>query len=71
MTGRWGDTPWLCQNNHGRLCEERHLRSVFHRILHRANLLSFRVYDLRHTLASLLLSSNVPVLYVSKQLDHA
>jgi integrase len=28
-------------------------------------------YDLRHTFASLLLSCNVPLLYVSKQLGHA
>jgi len=71
MTGRWGDMPWLFQNNHGKLYEERHLRSVFHRILHRTNLPSFRVSDLRHSFASLLLSSNVPLLYVSKQLGHA
>jgi integrase len=70
MTGRWGDTPWLCPNNQGRLYEERHLRCVFHRILHRANLPSFRVYDLRHTYASLLLSAGVPLLYVSQQLGH-
>jgi integrase len=70
MTGRWGDTPWLCPNDQGRLYEERHLRRVFHRILHRANLPSFRVYDLRHTYASLLLSSGVPLLYVSQQLGH-
>lgn len=66
MTGRWGDTPWLCPNDQGRLYEERHLRRVFHRILHRANLPSFRVYDLRHSYASLLLSSGVPLLYVSQ-----
>jgi integrase len=71
MTGRWGDTPWLCPNDQGRLYEERHLRRVFHRILQRANLPSFRVYDLRHTYASLLPSSSVPLLYVSQQLGHA
>jgi len=70
MTGRWGDTPWLCPNDQGRLYEERHLRRVFHRILHRANLPNFRVYDLRHTYASLLLSAGVPLLYVSQQLGH-
>jgi hypothetical protein len=39
MTGRWGNSPWLCPN-------------------------------LRHTYASLLLSSGVPLLYVSQQLGH-
>ena len=70
MTGRRGDTPWLCPNDQARLYEGRHLRRVFHRILQRANLPSFRVYDLRHTYTSLLLSSSVPVLYVSQQLGH-
>jgi hypothetical protein len=71
MGGRWGETPWLFPNDQGNLYEERHVRCVFHRVLRRANLPSFRVYDLRHSFASLLLSSNVPLLYVSKQLGHA
>lgn len=70
MTGRWGDTPWLCPTDQGKLYEERHLRRVFHPILQQANLPSFRVYDLRHTYASLLLSAGVPLLYVSQQLVH-
>lgn len=70
MTDRWGNSVWLCPNDQGKLYEERHLRRVFHRILNRANLPSFRVYDLRHTYASLLLSSGVPLLYVSQQLGH-
>jgi integrase-like protein len=44
---------------------------VFHRVLRQANLPTFRPYDLRHTFASLLLSSAVPILYVSQQLGHA
>jgi integrase len=36
-----------------------------------AHLPAFVPYDLRHTFASLLLSCNVPLLYVSKQLGHA
>jgi integrase len=71
MGGRWAETPWLFPNDQGNLYEEPHVRRVFHRILHRANLPRFRVYDLRHSFASLLLSSNVPLLYVSKQLGHA
>ena len=35
-----------------------------------AKLPGFVPYDLRHTFASILLSSNVPLLYVSKQLGH-
>jgi integrase len=70
MTSRWGDSPWLFPNDQGRLYEERPLRRVFYRILHRAKLPSFRVYDLCHTYASLLLSAGVPLLYVSQQLGH-
>lgn len=33
----------------GQLYKERHVRRVFHRILFRANLPNFRVYDLRHS----------------------
>lgn len=55
----------------GKLYEERHVRHVFQRVLRRANLPRFRLYDLRHSFASLLLSSNMPLLYVSKQLGHA
>jgi integrase len=71
MGGRWGETPWLFPNDQGALYEERHVRRVFQHVLRRANLPSFRLYDLRHSFASLLLSSNVPLLYVSKQLGHA
>ncbi|MBA3753698.1 MAG: tyrosine-type recombinase/integrase, partial [Nitrospira sp.] len=40
-------------------------------VVNAAKLPGFVPYDLRHTFASLLLSSNVPLLYVSKQLGHA
>ena len=36
-----------------------------------ADLPAFVPYDLRHTFTSLLLSCNVPLFYVSKQLGHA
>ena len=38
--------------------------------LKRAKLPGFRVYDLRHTFASLLLAQNAPITYVSAQLGH-
>jgi integrase len=71
MGGRWRDSPWLFPDDKGLLYEERHIRRVFHRVLRQANLPTFRPYDLRHTFASLLLSSAVPLLYVSQQLGHA
>jgi hypothetical protein len=44
---------------------------LFKQVLQAALLPAFVPYDLRHTFASLLLSNNVPLLYVSKQLGHA
>ncbi len=53
------------------LLDESQLRKVFKWVLRQAELPAFRVYDLRHTYASRLLSAGVPLLYVSKQLGHA
>ena len=61
---------WLFPSRTGSLLDESHVIRAFHRVLDGAGLPRFRVYDLRHTFASLLLSSNVPLLYVSHQLGH-
>jgi integrase len=53
------------------LLDESKLRKVFKWVLRQAELPRFRVYDLRHTYATRLLSAGVPLLYVSKQLGHA
>jgi integrase len=53
------------------LLDESQLRKVFKWVLRQADLPGFRVYDLRHSYASRLLSAGVPLLYVSKQLGHA
>ena len=44
---------------------------VFHLASKRAGLPHFRLYDLRHTYASLLLAGGAPITYVSAQLGHA
>jgi integrase len=46
-------------------------REVFYSVLKAPELPSFRLYDLRHTVASLPVSSGTPLLYVSRQLGHA
>ena len=43
---------------------------MFQRVLRRATLPTFRLYDLRHTFASLLLSAAAPLLFVSQALGH-
>ncbi len=45
------------------------MERVFHQT--RAGLPHFRLYDLRHTFASLLLAAGAPITYVSAQLGHA
>ncbi len=65
------ESLWLFPSKTGSLLDESHVVRAFHRVLDGAGLPRFRVYDLRHTFASLLLSSNVPLLYVSHQLGHA
>jgi len=65
---------WLFPGRDGGLAsegDERWHRDLFKQVLSAAKLPGFVPYDLRHTFASLLLSSNVPLLYVSKQLGHA
>lgn len=68
MQGR--EVSWLFPSKTSTLLDESHVTRSFHKILDQAGLPRFRVYDLRHTFASLLLSSNVPLLYVSHQLGH-
>ena len=46
------------------------MRKLFKRTLRRAGLPGFRLYDLRHTYASLLLAEGAPITYVAAQLGH-
>jgi integrase len=65
---------WLFPGRQGGLvteADERWHRDLFKQVVNAAGLPAFVPYDLRHTFASLLLSCNVPLLYVSKQLGHA
>jgi len=67
---RGKQSEWVFTSQTGTLLDERHVVRAFHRVLETAGLPRFRVYDLRHTFASLLLSANVPSLYVSQQIGH-
>jgi len=65
---------WLFPGRDGGLvseADERWHGDLFKQVVNAAKLPGFVPYDLRHTFASILLSSNVPLLYVSKQMGHA
>jgi integrase len=66
-----GEPEWLFPNEAGHPFDFKKVESVFHRIRKRAGLPHFRLYDLRHTYASLLLAAGAPITYVSAQLGHA
>jgi integrase len=70
LVRRWGDPAWLFPSEANTPLDEANLTKVFRRILKAAKLPHFRVYDLRHTFASLLLSAGAPLLYVSQQIGH-
>ncbi len=66
-----GEPEWLFPRADGTLMNKDYAASVFRRILKRAGLPHYRVYDLRHTFASLLLAESAPITYVSAQLGHS
>jgi integrase len=65
------ESLWLFRDDAGHAIAQEQLRRPFRQILKQAGLSTFTPYDLRHTFASLLLSANVPLLYVAKMLGHA
>jgi len=67
----WGAPEWLFPNESGRPLDIAKVARVFHLASKRAGLPHFRLYDLRHTYASLLLAGGAPITYVSAQLGHA
>jgi integrase len=63
--------PWVFCAEAGTPLDESRVQKAFARALKRAKLPAFRLYDLRHTFASLLLAKGEPITYVSAQLGHA
>ena len=66
-----GEPEWLFPKVDGTLMDKNHAAAVFRRLLKRAGLPHYRVYDLRHTFASLLLAEGAPITYVAAQLGHS
>ncbi len=66
-----GEPQWLFPNDEGGPMDESRVRKAFKRALKEARLPAFRVYDLRHTYASLLLAERAPITYMAQELGHA
>ncbi len=62
--------PWVFCTEVGTPLDESRVRKAFAQSLKRAKLPGFRLYDLRHSFASLLLAQGAPITYVSAQLGH-
>ena len=64
------NSPWLFMKA-GKLFYHTTARRIFKTALAKTGLDERRIHDIRHTYASLLLSNNAPILYVSNQLGHS
>jgi integrase len=66
-----GEPVWLFPRADGELMDKDHAAAIFRKIRTTAKLPDCRMYDCRHTYASLLLASSAPITYVSEQLGHS
>jgi integrase len=66
-----GEPTSLFPNEQGKPHDDSRVRKAFKRALKDAKLPTFRLYDLRHTYASLLVAERAPITYVAEQLGHA
>jgi len=61
---------WIFPSPVGTALEERNGRTVFARLLAKADMREIRIHDLRHTYSTLLLQTGAPITYVSQQPGH-
>lgn len=68
----WADLPeWVFSNDEGNPLDESRVRKHFKTAMRKANLSGHKLYDCRHTYATLLLAKGAPITYVAAQLGHA
>ncbi len=68
---RWQEHDLIFTTSIGTPCDPSNLRKDFLKVLDAAGLPKMRLYDLRHTSASLMLNQGIPVIIASKRLGHA
>lgn len=61
---------WIFPSPEGTALEERNVRTVFARLLAKADMRQICIHDLRHTYSTLLLQTGAPITYVSQQPGH-
>jgi integrase len=66
-----GPDDWMFCNASGRFLNPDSVSQLFDRLVRRMELARIRFHDLRHTHASLLIATDVPVKVVSERLGHA
>lgn len=66
----WGEPAWLFPSDAGTGLDHNNVAKVFRLLVKRAGLSRFRLYDLRHTFATTLISEGAPLNYLARQLGH-
>ena len=67
----WQDNDLIFATDQGAPLRSKGIRYRFYKLLETAGLPKMRLHDLRHTAASLMLNSGIPILVVSKRLGHS
>ena len=70
-TGSGRPPEWIFFNRRGNPLDDSRVRKHFQRLMLLSGISGHRVYDLRHTFATLLLTMAAPITYVAAQLGHA
>jgi hypothetical protein len=67
----WIDNGLVCTHENGGVLRPDHVTATFRRIVRRAGVTRIRLYDLRHTHASLALAAGADLKVVSDRLGHS
>ena len=62
--------PWIFCSEVGTPLDLSNVTKAWRRVLKKAKLPAFRLYDLRHTFATTLLAEGAPLTYVAAQMGH-